>query len=110
MNIKTIIFSIFLALSSPVALAGTGHSHAPVTQEQAEVNASKVVSTLVQRGVIDKSWGEIQIQQSEQKQFGNQTEWVVSYTNESVSDPGKRTLYIFLTLSGEYLAANYTGK
>lgn len=110
MKINTIILSIFLALASPVLLAGAGHSHAPVNQEQAEFNASRVVSTLVKNGVIDKSWGDVQVQQSEQKQFGNQTEWVVSYTNESIGDPGKRTLYIFLTISGEYLAANYTGQ
>ena len=110
MKINAIIFSIFLALLSPVALAGAGHSHAPVTQQQAEVNASRVVSSLAQRGVIDKSWEGTQVKQSEQKQFGSQSEWVVSYSNESVSDPGKQTLYIFLTLSGEYLAANYTGK
>lgn len=114
MNIQSIIVIFVLSLFSGAVTAGAnhdhGHSHEPVTQQQAEQNASRVLSTLVSRGVIEDSWGAIRVASSEQKVFGGQTEWVVSYRNESVSDPSKRTLYIFLTLAGEYLAANYTGQ
>ncbi len=110
MNIQTIILTFVLTLFSGVVSAGTDHSHDPVDQQQAEVNATRVVATLVSRGVIEKSWKTIRIASSEQKVFGGQTEWVVVYRNEAVSDPSKRTLYIFLTLAGEYLAANYTGQ
>ena len=36
-------------------------------------------------------------------------EWVVVFTNEKVKDPKEKMLYIFLTLDGQYIAANYTG-
>jgi len=118
MNIKAIILSTFFALLSPAVFAGAGHdhghdhghAHAPVTQPQAEEVASRVVSTLVNRGVIDKTWADKPVKEAQQKDFGGQMEWVVSYANDAVSDPQKRTLYIFLTLAGEYIAANYTGK
>lgn len=110
MNIRSITLTLVLILFTGVVSAGTGHSHDPVDQQQAEQVASKVVLTLVERGVIEKSWGAIEVAKTEQKVFGGHPEWVVSYRNDAVSDPSKRTLYIFLTIAGEYLAANYTGQ
>lgn len=114
MNIQAIVFSVAITLLSGASLAGAGHdhghSHEPVNQQQAEQAATRVVSTLAERGVIDKSWTTSQVDRSERKTFGGQPEWVVSYKNDAVSDPEKRTLYIFLTPAGEYIAANYTGK
>lgn len=114
MNIQAIILSLVIALLSGASLAGAGHdhghSHEPVTQQQAEQSATRVVSSLAERGVIDKSWITSKVEQSEQKTFSGRPEWVVSYKNDAVSDPEKRTLYIFLTPAGEYIAANYTGK
>jgi hypothetical protein len=116
MNIKTILLTIAIALFSGSVLSGSGHdhghghSHEPVTQQQAEQIASRMVSSLTKNGVIDKTWGGTKVEKSEQKTFDGRPEWVVSYKNEKVSDLQKRTLYIFLTLTGEYLAANYTGQ
>lgn len=114
MKINAIILSLVITLFSGPSLAGAGHdhghSHEPVTQQQAEQAATRVVSTLAERGVIDKSWSTSKVEKSEQKTFGGQPEWVVSYKNDAVSEPEKRTLFIFLTPAGEYIAANYTGK
>lgn len=116
MKIQAFIFSFVLTLFSCASIAGSdhdhghGHSHEPVSQQQAEQVAGQVLSTLVDKEVIDSSWKNIETGKSEKKEFGGNLEWVVSYKNEAVSDPGKQTLYIFLTLSGEYLAANYTGE
>ena len=114
MNIQAIILTFVLSLFSSVTLAGSGHdhghSHEPVNQQQAEQTASQVLATFVGKGVLEKSWGDIKVDKAEQKQFGDNLEWVVSYKNETASDPDKRTLYIFMTLAGEYLAANYTGE
>ena len=113
MNIQSVILTFVLTLFSSVTLAGAGHDHGtplePVTQQRAEQIASRVVSTLISNGVIENSWDNIKVYKSEQKIFDGGPEWVVSYTNQAVSDPEKRTLYIFMTLAGEYLAANYTG-
>ena len=109
MNIQSFILVSILTLFSGTAAAGTGHSHDPVTQQQAEQVATGILSTLVKRSVIEESWSGTEVKMSEKKVFDGQTEWVVSYKNDAVSDPSKRTLYIFLTLTGDYIAANYTG-
>ena len=110
MSIRSFILISVLILFSGAAAAGTGHSHDPVTQQQAEQVATQILSTLIKQGVIEESWRDTAVQMSEQKVFDGSTEWVVSYKNDAVSDPSKRTLYIFLTLTGDYIAANYTGQ
>ena len=59
---------------------------------------------------LDKNWASTTVSSSEKKMFDGRQEWVVSFVNEKVTDAKKRTLYVFLTLSGDYIAANYTGK
>lgn len=56
------------------------------------------------------SWKDTAVAKTEKKKFGKQLEWVVSFNNKSIKEADKQTLYIFLSLGGEYLAANYTGK
>lgn len=36
-------------------------------------------------------------------------EWVVIFNNQKISESDKQKLYVFLTLNGEYIAANHTG-
>lgn len=114
MRIQTIIFSLALGLFSAVTFAGSdhdhGHSHNPVTQSKAEDIAANRVSKLADNGKIDSSWKATKVAKSEKKKFGGETEWVITFKNDKISDPTKQTLYVFLTLGGEYLAANYTGE
>ncbi|MCI0507154.1 MAG: DUF6488 family protein [Gammaproteobacteria bacterium] len=116
MRIQAIIFSFILSLSPAAVLAGANHdhghshSHEPVNQSQAEQVAIKSVAQLVEKGKIDGSWKSVNIAKSEKKEFGGNMEWMISFTNDKISDPEKQTLYVFLSLNGEYIAANYTGK
>ena len=120
MRMQAVIFSFMLTLSPVVALAGSdhdhghddghGHSHDPVTQSQAEQVATKSVAMLVDKGKIDSSWKAANVAKSEKKKFGSNMEWVVSFNNKKINDASKQTLYVFLSLTGEYIAANYTGK
>lgn len=114
MRIQAIFFTLVLSFISLAAVAGAnhdhGHSHDPVSQIQVEGAAIKSVAGLVDKGKIDKSWKSISVMKSEKKDFGGHMEWVVTFNNEKVSDPAKQVLYVFLTMGGEYLAANYTGK
>lgn len=101
-----------LALSVTSAYAGAGHSHGPVTpasEEQVIKNASDVVAAIAQKGKIDASWKGIKPSEAKKKtnQYGQ--EWVVSFTNPKVVDKEKKNLYVFLSLDGQYLAANFTG-
>lgn len=114
MRIKNFIFGLALSLCSVAASAGAGHnhghSHQPVDQQRAQAVATQSVQRLADSGKIDKSWKSVSASKAEQKKFGSRMEWVVVFNNDKVADAGKRKLYVFLTLAGEYLAANYTGE
>jgi hypothetical protein len=97
-----------LSLIAP-ALAGPGHSHDPITKEQAAAKAAKKRDQLVKAGKLDKSWGGVAVSGVEQKTYAKGPEWVVTFRNDA-ADPAKRTLYIFYALDGHYLATNFTGK
>ncbi len=114
MRIYTLAITTVLYLCSFAAVAGSGHDHsqghAAITQAQAESIASKNVARLADKEKIDKSWTAIKASKVEKKSFGGNSEWVVVFNNDAVSDPEKQTLYIFLSIGGDYLAANHTGK
>lgn len=114
MRIHTILLSLALSLLSLTASAGAGHDHGPstppVSQSQAEAVAAEAIATLIYKGKIDSSWKSVKVVNAERKVYAGNTEWVISFKNETVTDPAKQTLYIFLTQGGEYIAANYTGE
>ena len=90
---------------------GHGHEHAEtiVSQEVVEKNAGEAIASLVERGKVDKSWLSIKPSSADKKIFNGHSEWVVAFVNKSISDTEKQTLYVFLTLGGGYIAANYSG-
>ena len=116
MRIPFIILSLSIFLFPLSTLAGSdhdhghSHSHTPVEQSQAEKIASDGVFRLVEQKKIDDSWKSAQVKNTLKKKFGDNMEWVISFKNENISDPAKQTIYVFLTLGGEFLAANYTGE
>ncbi|MFT6121647.1 MAG: hypothetical protein ACJASG_000164 [Oleiphilaceae bacterium] len=109
-----ITLSLFLLLTTTV-FAGSGHnhghgqSHTPATKAEAEKTATESVTKMVERKTIDSSWKSISVHKSEQKEFSGKKEWVVIFKNKKINDQEKQILYIFLSLEGQYLAANYTG-
>lgn len=119
MNIKTVIFTLALLLSPLTALAGGGHDHghghshdkpAEITQSEAVTIATKRVIILAYQGKIVDTWKVVESAKSEKKMYHGKAEWVVTYKNSQISDPAKNTLYIFLSSTGSYIAANFTGK
>lgn len=87
-----------------------GHSHGPISSEKVINKATDKVTTLIESGKLDKSWADVKVVGATQKTFANETEWVVTFKNEKVSDVTKQTLYLFFTLDGAYIATNFTGK
>lgn len=86
-----------------------GHSHGSISQAAAIDKATKKVKQLVDKGKIDASWAKVSAANAEQKTYSKGPEWVVTFKNDQISDASKTTLYIFYSLDGHYLAANYTG-
>lgn len=118
MKIKALSLAIILSLFSGFVMAGGGHNHGhghshsntAVNQETAKVNATKIVVSLANRKKLDNSWATVKANSVEKKEFKGNPEWVVVFVNDEITDPAKKTLYVFLTLGGDYIAANYSGK
>ncbi len=121
---KKIIFCLMVMMAftaAPVFGAdGCGHDHgahaghdhgndnaAELTQSQIQEKASGYVAKLVEKGKLDASWEEIAPKEVKENEAH---EWVVTYANPQIEDTEKQTLYLFLSLSGKYIAANFTGK
>ena len=116
------IILTFVLSSSILAGPGGGHSHGhshdhskkAISQEQAKILGKKEIAKLVKKGKLDASWNKANFTYSEKKKFGKRTEWVLSYENKKgvkgVKGVKGKKLYVFLTLSGKFIAANFTGK
>lgn len=87
-----------------------GHVSSAIKEHEAVAIALIHVKELVEQGKIEKSWEKIEHGTGKIKRFARSYEWVVTIMNMQASDPNKMTLYFFLTLKGEYIAANFTGK
>lgn len=99
-------------LSAASAFAGAGHDHGPskpVTEAEALQKASGIVAKMVEKGKVEPSWAGVKATGAEKKQYKNGPEWMVIFNNPKAQDPAKQTLYVFLSLGGTYLAANFTG-
>jgi len=113
--VQRILLALLFMLSSQI-YAGTGHdhghghSHDPISQAEAQKIAKDSIAQLVKKETIEKTWSKAIFQSAEQKEFGGKTEWVVVFENNKVSNAKESVLYIFLTLGGKYIAANYTGE
>jgi hypothetical protein len=99
---------LLFALTATTAHAGAGHEHAvELSQSQVLEKASAFVARIVEKGQLEESWKEVKPQKAKEN---SRHEWVVVFSNPEIKDRKKQTLYMFLTLSGEYIAANFTGK
>jgi len=115
---KVLINLVIAASISAVSLSalagpGHGHSHGPsvkVSKSKVEKVASAQVLNLIGKSKIAKSWKDKSIASSEIKEFGGRKEWVVTFKNKDEKDKSKATLYVFVSLKGELIASNFTGK
>ena len=112
---RAIITAVMIALSGIVALPAA-HAHGPnsahhdVGPEKAGEVAKENVARLVDDGKLHRSWldsGDLTV---EKKEYESGPEYMVVITNPDSPDTSQRTLYVFVSMRGEYLAANFTGK
>jgi hypothetical protein len=79
-----------------------------IDERQAMKFSKAVINKLVEKEKLEESWNQAEYEKSEKKRFKKELEWVVSFHNNKT--PGsKSTLYIFLSLYGDFLGANFTG-
>jgi len=114
-----LVLFISLGLTNNPAFAGSGHEHGPggshkphggpVDEATVIKRATKVKNNLAIKGTIPKSWATKSHTGIEKKTYAKGPEWVVTFNNKEVKDKKKQTLYIFYSVDGHYIAANYTG-
>lgn len=108
---------VLFSLSTSLVFAGPGsgdhsHGHAPsepISKIKAGEKAAEFVKNFSKKGKLEKSWAMLQAASIEQKTFKKGPEWVVTFNNPKVENKDKQTLYVFLSLSGKFLGANFTG-
>ncbi len=107
-----LLFILVTNLLTSISFAGPGgdHSHghsqsAPdIKKESTGVIGRTHIQRLVKAKKLGSSWMKAKFDKSEMKK----SEWVVTFNNEQ-GVKGKK-LYIFLKKSGEFVAANFSGK
>ena len=122
MQIRTFIMGLLFSTLSTTALAGSGHDHGhsqghghshdntPINETTAKANAVEYVAALVKKDKLDNSWASISASEIQQISVNGNPEWKIVFVNEDIADTEKQNLYVFLTLGGDYIAANFTGK
>lgn len=114
-NLAAALVLSSLLFGAPV-MAGSGHDHGhshsstPVSQDKVGVKAAEIVAALVNRNKLDKNWESIKASSIEKITVQGNPEWVVVFEDKNITDVEKQKLYVFLTLGGDYIAANFTGK
>lgn len=107
MNVRILALIAGLA-SSSVATAHEGHDHdAPaLSADGVKARAVEEVARLVSIKKIEASWKGASAKSVEKKG----TEWLVTFENLKAKDKDRTLLYVFLKSSGDFVAANFTGK
>lgn len=108
---RNLIFVLILAMGfySINAVAGGGHAHDTISSDDAVTKATQKVKQLAESGKIEPSWTNATHASVEKKTYAKGPEWVVTFTNTQVADASKQTLYVFFSLDGHYIAANFSG-
>ncbi|MDO9196120.1 DUF6488 family protein [Rhodoferax sp.] len=111
-SIAALTAALFAATS---AFAGSGggchfHGHAPVKESIIVGCANEQKDELVAKGKLDASWKAVRLDKAETVEGKNMKEWKFTFENPAEKEATKQTLYMFYTLTGNFIAANFTGK
>lgn len=97
------------------ALADTGsschfHGSKPAVEATIVQCAGQRKDALIKTGKLESSWQAVKQDKVEAVDGKKGKEWKVTFKNPAAADKGKATLYMFFTLPGNFIAANFTGR
>ena len=103
------------ALWAPTASADPGnschfHGNKPAAEATGSGCAQQRKDALVKSGKLDAAWSALKPEKIEAVEGKKGQEWKVTFKNASAQDKTKATLYMFFTLPGNFIAANFTGQ
>lgn len=115
--ILTALFSIFsfsalIPATSNADPGGSCHFHGskPAAESTILQCASQRKDNLVKSGKLDKNWGPIKPESISEVDGKKGKEWKVSFVYLDAPDKTKTNLFMFFTLTGNFIAANHTGQ
>jgi len=111
--IVCLVFLLAVSINGVFAHGPGGEGHkqldVEISETQVMIQAQTIVTAIVKKGKLDASWAEVEPKQVQKKTFNNRPEWVITFNNPEEKDKAKQTLYVFLSIYGDYLGANHTG-
>ncbi len=112
--IATALLIALFATATP-ALANEGgnchfHGARPATESVVLGCAKQRKEALVKSGKLESSWQALQHNAIEQVDGKKGKEWKVAFKDPAAKDKAKENLYMFFTMPGNFIAANFTGK
>ena len=114
---KFIITSVYFAtlgFASPAFAVEGGnchfHGNTPAKESAIVDCAGQRKSALAGSGKIDASWKAVKHEKIEQVDGKKGKEWKVTFKDSVAKDKTKETLFVFFTLPGNFIAANFTGQ
>ena len=114
--LKTLLMTMILSLSSLQGHGG-GHSHSHDAPAKEEVSKSAIkkmakqeLKRLTVQKKIDGSWLFVPISKMSKTNYNYNNEWIVEFKNVGIKEKSKQTLYVFISVYGDLMGANYTGK
>ena len=103
-----------LALAAPAFASegGSCHFHGNTPAKEAAIIGCAIQrkSALAGSGKIDASWKALKHDKIEQVDGKKGKEWKVTFKDPAAKDKTKETLFVFFTLPGNFIAANFTGQ
>ena len=111
-SIATLLLSISTA---PAAFAGGDgkchfHGSTPAKESVVVGCANSYKDALVGKGKLDASWKNANLDKAEVVAGKDKKEWKLAFKNAAEKDASKQNLYMFYTLTGNFIAANFSGK
>lgn len=103
----------FAAPMSAQADAGSRchfHGSKPAAEAVVTTCAVQQRDSFIKTGKLDASWKTIAPAKPEQVDGKKAKEWKVVFQNPAATDASKKTLYMFFSLPGNFIAANHTGQ
>lgn len=104
-----------LAATPFAALADEGgschfHGNKPAKESVVIDCADKRKTLLLSKGKLTPIWQGVKHDKAELVDGKNGKEWKVTYQNAQSKDKDQQTLFMFFTPTGNFVAANFTGK
>ena len=113
--IATLIVPVARFATPPLAFAGGSsschfHGSTPAPEKTVLECAAKRLDTLASKSKIDPLWKGKTHDSIEVVEAAKSKEWKVTYSDPQAKDAAKTKLYLYFAHSGNFLAANHTGK